>query len=62
MGQSALGKKLQKLEGAESRDLGKMLEVAWTVYNNREKEKAVRQMQRDGKILAILTENYKCVK
>ena len=45
------------MEGAESRDLGKMLEVAWTAYNNREKE--VRQMRRDGKILAILTENNK---
>ncbi|KFZ49395.1 hypothetical protein N338_09694, partial [Podiceps cristatus] len=31
-------RKLQKLEGPESRDLAKMLEVAWTVYNNREKE------------------------
>ncbi|GAB0204071.1 hypothetical protein GRJ2_002872700 [Grus japonensis] len=61
MGQSApdIRKKLQKLEGAESRDLGKMLEVAWTVYNKREKEKEVRQMRRDGKILAILTENNK---
>ncbi|KFR16511.1 hypothetical protein N306_03735, partial [Opisthocomus hoazin] len=49
MGQSApdIRKKLQKLEGPESRDLGKMLEIAWTVYNNREKEKEVRQARRD---------------
>ncbi|KFQ66932.1 hypothetical protein N335_04080, partial [Phaethon lepturus] len=49
MGQSApdIRKKLQKLEGPESRDLGKMLEIAWAVYNNREKEKEVRQARRD---------------
>ncbi|KAK4821607.1 hypothetical protein QYF61_025184 [Mycteria americana] len=59
MGQSApdIRKKLQKLEGPESRDLGKMLEIAWTVYNNREKEKEMRQAQRDGKLLVVLTEN-----
>jgi len=50
-------KKLQKLEGPESRDLGKMLEVAWTVYNNREKEKEVKQARRDRKLLAALTGN-----
>ncbi|KFZ55216.1 hypothetical protein N338_08355, partial [Podiceps cristatus] len=40
-GQSApdIRKKIQKSEGPESRDLGKMLEVAWSVYNNREKDK-----------------------
>ncbi|KFQ77829.1 hypothetical protein N335_02192, partial [Phaethon lepturus] len=38
MGQLApdIRKKLQKLEGPESRDLGKMLKIAWAVYNNRE--------------------------
>ncbi|KFZ56604.1 hypothetical protein N338_04518, partial [Podiceps cristatus] len=38
MGQSApdIRKKLQKLETPESRDLYKMLEVAWAVFNNRE--------------------------
>jgi len=50
-------KKLQKLEEPESRDLGKMLEIAWTVYNNREKEKEVRQTWRDGELLAALTGN-----
>jgi len=34
-----------------------MLEVAWTVYNNREKEKEAKQAQRDGKLLAALTGN-----
>jgi len=59
MGQLApdIRKKLQKLEGAESRDLGKMLAVAWTVYNNREKEKEVKQSRRDGKLLAALAGN-----
>ncbi|XP_037228277.1 uncharacterized protein LOC119140782 [Falco rusticolus] len=40
MGQSApdIRKKLQKLEGENSRSLNAMLEVAWRVYNNREKE------------------------
>ncbi|XP_037228048.1 uncharacterized protein LOC119140653 [Falco rusticolus] len=40
MGQSApdIRKKLQKLEGENSRSLNAMLEVAWKVYNNREKE------------------------
>jgi len=45
------------LAGPESRDLGKMLEVAWIVYNNREKEKEVKQARRDGKLLAALTGN-----
>ncbi|KFQ69666.1 hypothetical protein N335_13413, partial [Phaethon lepturus] len=38
MGQLApdIRKKLRKLEGADSRDLEKMLEVAWTVFKNRE--------------------------
>ena len=36
MGQSApdIRKKLQKLEGEDSRNLNKMLEVAWKVYHN----------------------------
>ncbi|KAK4828091.1 LOW QUALITY PROTEIN: hypothetical protein QYF61_023151 [Mycteria americana] len=52
-------KKLQKLEGADSRDLGKMLEVAWTVFNNREKEKEMRQARsenlREERLIATLT-------
>jgi len=36
MGQSApdIKKKRQKLERPESRGLGKMLEITWTVYKN----------------------------
>ncbi|PKU40288.1 pericentrin isoform x1 [Limosa lapponica baueri] len=60
MGQSAPDKqkKLQKLEGADSRDLGKLLEVVWMVYNNREKEEthqARRENQREGRLIAALT-------
>ncbi|KAK4811226.1 LOW QUALITY PROTEIN: hypothetical protein QYF61_022123 [Mycteria americana] len=60
MGQSApdIRRKLQKLEGLDSRDLGKKLEVAWTVFNNREKEKESRQAQREnlreGKLIVAL--------
>ncbi|KAJ7415099.1 Pol polyprotein [Willisornis vidua] len=45
MGQSQedIRKKLQKLEGEEMRNLEKLLEVAWKVYNNREKETAKKQ-------------------
>ncbi|KAK4829533.1 hypothetical protein QYF61_005172 [Mycteria americana] len=61
MGQSALDirRKLQKLEGPDARDLGKMLEVAWTVFNNREKEKESRQARREnlreGRLIEALT-------
>ncbi|XP_027763227.1 uncharacterized protein LOC114070180 [Empidonax traillii] len=45
MGQSQedIRKKLQKLEGEETRNLEKLLEVAWKVYNNREKEQTKKQ-------------------
>uniref|UniRef100_A0A8C3V0V0 Core shell protein Gag P30 domain-containing protein n=1 Tax=Catharus ustulatus TaxID=91951 RepID=A0A8C3V0V0_CATUS len=45
MGQSQedIRKKLQKLEGEDTRNLDKLLEVAWKVYNNREKETARKQ-------------------
>ncbi|RMC19957.1 hypothetical protein DUI87_00802 [Hirundo rustica rustica] len=49
--QEDIRKKLQKLEGHETRDLDKMLEVAWKVYNNREKETAKKQQ---ANILAIM--------
>ncbi|RLV63659.1 hypothetical protein DV515_00018048 [Chloebia gouldiae] len=53
MGQSQedIRKKLQKLEGDDTRKVDKMLEVAWKVYNNREKETAKRQQ---AGILAII--------
>lgn len=38
--QDDIRRKLQKLEGAELRDLDRLPEVAWRVYNNREKEGA----------------------
>ncbi|KFW62041.1 hypothetical protein AS28_05744, partial [Pygoscelis adeliae] len=45
MGQSApnIKRKLQKLEGEDSRNLNKMLKVARKVYNNREKEEEQRK-------------------
>ncbi|KAF1444949.1 hypothetical protein FQV24_0000237, partial [Spheniscus mendiculus] len=45
MGQLApdIKRKLQKLEGEDSRDVNKMLEVAWRVYNNREKGEEQRK-------------------
>ncbi|XP_065517017.1 uncharacterized protein LOC136004457 [Lathamus discolor] len=43
--QDDIRKKLQKLEGAELRDLDRLLEVAWKVYNNREKENSRKQHQ-----------------
>lgn len=43
--QEDIRKKLQKLEGADLRDLDRLLEIAWKVYNNREKEAAKRQQQ-----------------
>ncbi|XP_074878289.1 uncharacterized protein LOC142028153 [Buteo buteo] len=55
MGQSApdIRKKLQKLEGEDSRSLNKMLEAAWKVYNNREKEE---RRNRESRLLAVMTE------
>uniref|UniRef100_A0A8B9NBF7 Core shell protein Gag P30 domain-containing protein n=1 Tax=Accipiter nisus TaxID=211598 RepID=A0A8B9NBF7_9AVES len=54
MGQSApdIRKKLQKLEGEDSRSLNKMLEAAWKVYNNREKEE---RKTRENRLLAVMT-------
>ncbi|XP_066195654.1 uncharacterized protein, partial [Sylvia atricapilla] len=49
--QEDIRRKLQKLEGEELRNLDKMLEVAWKVYNNREKEVAKKQGQ---SLLAVL--------
>ncbi|RMC22028.1 hypothetical protein DUI87_02899 [Hirundo rustica rustica] len=53
MGQSQedIRKKLQKLEGEDTRNLEKLLEVAWKVYNNGEKE-LVRKQQ--ASMLAVL--------
>lgn len=53
MGQSQddIPKKLQKLEGENTRRLDKLLETAWKVYNNREKETAKRQQ---ANILAVM--------
>ncbi|KAM6306915.1 LOW QUALITY PROTEIN: DENN domain-containing protein 2A-like [Podargus strigoides] len=53
MGQSQedIRKKLQKLEGEDTRNLDKMLEVAWKVYNNREKETSRKQQ---ANILAVI--------
>ncbi|RMC22000.1 hypothetical protein DUI87_02871 [Hirundo rustica rustica] len=53
MGQSQedIRKKLQKLEGEDTRNLEKLLEVAWKVYNNGEKE-SVRKQQ--ASMLAVL--------
>ncbi|XP_050837538.1 uncharacterized protein LOC127060260 [Serinus canaria] len=41
-------KKLQKLEGAESRDLGELLQVAWIAFNNRgeEEENKIREREK----------------
>ncbi|KFM08303.1 hypothetical protein AS27_14953, partial [Aptenodytes forsteri] len=49
MGQSApdIKRKLQKLEGEDSKNLNKMLEVTWKVYNNREKEEQQRKEKKD---------------
>ncbi|RMC02457.1 hypothetical protein DUI87_20850 [Hirundo rustica rustica] len=49
--QEDIRKKLQKLEGEDTRNLEKLLEVAWKVYNNREKE-SVRKQQ--ASMLAVL--------
>ncbi|XP_035195768.1 uncharacterized protein LOC118174504 [Oxyura jamaicensis] len=43
--QEDIRKKLQKLEGVDLRNMDKLLEVAWKVYNNREKETSKRQQQ-----------------
>ncbi|TRZ19704.1 hypothetical protein HGM15179_007437 [Zosterops borbonicus] len=42
-------KKLQKLEGAESRDLGELLQVAWIAFNNRgeEEENEIREREKE---------------
>uniref|UniRef100_A0A803VNA1 CCHC-type domain-containing protein n=1 Tax=Ficedula albicollis TaxID=59894 RepID=A0A803VNA1_FICAL len=42
-------KKLQKLEGAESRDLGELLQVAWAAFNNRgdEEENKIREREKE---------------
>lgn len=42
---------MQKLEGNDTRDLEKMLETAWKVYNNKEKE-AIKKQQ--ASMLAVL--------
>ncbi|KFP35555.1 hypothetical protein N324_04187, partial [Chlamydotis macqueenii] len=40
-------RKLQKLEGEDSRNLVKMLETAWKVYNNQEREEEQRKEKKD---------------
>ncbi|GAB0208649.1 hypothetical protein GRJ2_003330600 [Grus japonensis] len=57
MGQSStdIKRKLQKLEGADARSLDKMLENAWKVFNNREKEEEEhkkKERTRETKLLA----------
>ncbi|RLV76534.1 hypothetical protein DV515_00016879 [Chloebia gouldiae] len=49
--QDDIRRKLQKLEGEELRNLDKLLEVSWKVYNNRKKEISKRQQQN---ILALI--------
>lgn len=49
--QEDIRKKLQKLEGADLRNLDRLLEIAWKVYNNREKETTKRQQQN---LLAVI--------
>ncbi|TRZ06752.1 hypothetical protein HGM15179_020358 [Zosterops borbonicus] len=49
--QEDIRKKLQKLEGEKSKSLDKLLEVAWKVYNNRDKEVAKKQGQ---SLLAVI--------
>ncbi|XP_053927520.1 uncharacterized protein LOC128852690 [Cuculus canorus] len=49
--QEDIRKKLQKLDGGELRNLDRLLEVAWKVYNNREKENTQRQHRN---LLAIM--------
>ncbi|XP_063253346.1 uncharacterized protein LOC134550534 [Prinia subflava] len=49
--QEDIRKKLQKLEGEELRNLDKLLEVAWKVYNNRDREIVKKQGQ---SLLAVL--------
>ncbi|OWK52115.1 Cyclin-dependent kinase 3 [Lonchura striata] len=41
-------KKLQKLEGAESRDLGELLQVAWIAFNNRGEEEQNKIREREN--------------
>lgn len=49
--QDDIRRKLQKLEGEELRNLDKLLEVAWKVYINREREASKRQQQN---LLAVI--------
>lgn len=49
--QDNIQKKFQKLEGDELRNLDKLLEVAWKVYNNHEREASKRQQQN---LLAVI--------
>ncbi|RLV89263.1 hypothetical protein DV515_00014981 [Chloebia gouldiae] len=49
--QDDIRRKLQKLEGEELRNLDKLLEVAWKLYSNREKEISKRQQQN---LLAVI--------
>lgn len=52
IGQSSddIRRKLQKLQGQDNRDLGKLLELAWTVYKNRDRQKETV----NSKLIAIL--------
>nr|XP_038025530.1 uncharacterized protein LOC119714310 isoform X1 [Anas platyrhynchos]XP_038025531.1 uncharacterized protein LOC119714310 isoform X1 [Anas platyrhynchos]XP_038025532.1 uncharacterized protein LOC119714310 isoform X1 [Anas platyrhynchos]XP_038025533.1 uncharacterized protein LOC119714310 isoform X1 [Anas platyrhynchos]XP_038025534.1 uncharacterized protein LOC119714310 isoform X1 [Anas platyrhynchos]XP_038025535.1 uncharacterized protein LOC119714310 isoform X1 [Anas platyrhynchos] len=43
--QKDIQKKLQKLEGGDLRNMDRLLEIAWKVYNNRENESTRRQQQ-----------------
>lgn len=49
--QEDIRKKLQKLEGGDLRNIDRLLEIAWKVYNNREKESTRRQQQN---LLAVI--------
>uniref|UniRef100_A0A8B9EJJ4 Core shell protein Gag P30 domain-containing protein n=1 Tax=Anser cygnoides TaxID=8845 RepID=A0A8B9EJJ4_ANSCY len=49
--QEDIRKKLQKLEGGDLRNMDRLLEIAWKVYNNREKESTRRQQQN---LLAVI--------
>ncbi|KFV41081.1 hypothetical protein N341_02404, partial [Tyto alba] len=44
--QEDIMRKLQKLEGRELRYLDRLLEVAWKIYNNGEKENEVRKQRK----------------
>lgn len=49
--QEDIQKKLQKLEGRDLRNINRLLEIVWKVYNNREKESTRRQQQN---LLAVI--------